>query len=420
MANWSPDLHPRDSEGKFARKGLFHHTRPERAAAIRKGGFRLDVEREHGSLFGVGVNLSTDERSSRLYNTESTKFVTGYDAERLDLQATVRNPYVVKVPTGSPRPGEYVDKQMRRDGILGKGETIGRGTYDPTRGQQITATLQAHGYDAVEVQEVGGVSHEVGGNQLIVFDPRAVHPEGPAPKPKAAPVKKVDAVRPMKEAGIAVRGNVVLRDGQERGTVTRQPNGKWRTSNTGDREFGSEANAAVIAAYSNPPRPAAPPTAPAPKKDRPKTYSVVGPNGEVFTRTSPRPYTHARVLDFGEKQPADRRYSATFHSSAKLASRPHPDFPNTKFTAHKVNEGGLATEMVDIDGNPAPDGVTPMGTSRKPLGPAGLQALRRARSGGRPRDRADVRQRADLRARGLLDGRDKLTPAGLAVLAETR
>lgn len=191
-ATWTPDLHPRDTEGRFARKGLFHHTRPERAEAIRKGGFRIDVEREHGSLFGVGVNVSTDERSARLYNTESTKFVTGYDAERLDLEATVRNPYVVKVPTGSPRPGDYLDKQMRRDGILGKGETIGRGLYDPTRGQQITATLRARGYDAIEVREVGGISHEVGGNQLIVFDPEAVRvtPSAAPPAPKKAPAPK--------------------------------------------------------------------------------------------------------------------------------------------------------------------------------------------------------------------------------------
>lgn len=244
-------------------------------------------------------------------------------------------------------------------------------------------------------------------------------------------------------------GAKVSRNGQEVGTITPTSSGRFKTSNTGDREFTNADNAAIMAAFSRPPAASTPsrgsqrstpaaPSAPAPsasggsapatrgsqratpeegaKKDRPKTFSVVGPNGEVFTRTSPRPYTHARVLDFGENQPPGQRFSATFHSSAALAAKPHSDFPRTKFTVHKASVGALATEQVDADGNPAPDGVTVMGTARKPLGPAGLQALKRARGGGRPRDRADVRQRADLRARGLLDRNDKITPAGRELL----
>jgi hypothetical protein len=204
MADFSPELHPRDPGGKFARKGLIHHTAPERAKLIRDGGFKVNVASEHGSLFGLGVNLSTDERSGRLYNAESTRDITGYNAERINVSADVRNPYRVTVPTGSFTPGEYLEKQMRRDGLLAKGETIGRGRWDPRRGPMITAALQREGYDAVEVVEVGGISHEVGGNQLIVFDPARVHVEAPAPRKAPArpksPARRVTAPAPAKTA----------------------------------------------------------------------------------------------------------------------------------------------------------------------------------------------------------------------------
>jgi hypothetical protein len=38
----------------------------------------------------------------------------------------------------------------------------------------LTQILKDHGYDAVVAKEVGGISDEVGGNQVVVFDPSKV------------------------------------------------------------------------------------------------------------------------------------------------------------------------------------------------------------------------------------------------------
>lgn len=65
-------------------------------------------------------------------------------------------------------------------------------------------------------------------------------------------------------------------------------------------------------------------------------YSVNLPDGTTHTRTSARPYTFARVIDFGSYGSGGWRYLVTFHATRELADRKHSDFPHMAWSVAPV------------------------------------------------------------------------------------
>ena len=130
-------------------------TSPEAKASIDSNGLRVGDGESDGAVFGRGIYLFADKRAADQYQAGS-----GYD-DVVTAQARVTNPFRVDAKPDAPD-GEYLlRRRMAAEGIAGTDEKL-----TPA---EITARLQAAGYDSIYVHQPDG-DDDIGGSQLLVFD----------------------------------------------------------------------------------------------------------------------------------------------------------------------------------------------------------------------------------------------------------
>ncbi len=164
---------------------FYHATTPEAAAAISKDGF-TSTGKKYGKVFGDGVYLATDAPTTDRYAKQ-----VGAGASVVEVKVNVKNPFVVKMEDlsdgfldiakrlpGGEAAFRKAQEKMVKDGV----------SHDDSRGKAIAAMLQDAGYDALKIEASPDAHHNVGGSQLVVFDPKNVVAVAPSPA-SAAPEK---------------------------------------------------------------------------------------------------------------------------------------------------------------------------------------------------------------------------------------
>lgn len=154
---------------------VFHVTRKTAASAIRNDGFKTEGE-TFGKLWGDGVYVATDDATTAIYQAEA-KQEMGFTPATLKLRLNVRKIYdykpgygdsafdlAAKLPGGRARLDELTGEYLARS-------FAGTWKGDP-RAAALRDMLTENGYDALKISAPGEIG--VGGNQIIVFDPKRV------------------------------------------------------------------------------------------------------------------------------------------------------------------------------------------------------------------------------------------------------
>lgn len=145
---------------------LYHVTRS--AQAIQAQGFHGKARGSgegSGAYFGAGTYFHTSKAHSDQYLQGTRAFGFG-DEQQILASAHVTKPFEVRVTAGEQNalPGQVMHRALRDAGLIKPGEKL--------QPSEITARLQAAGYDAVRVRQ-SQFSHDITGDQLVVFNPKA-------------------------------------------------------------------------------------------------------------------------------------------------------------------------------------------------------------------------------------------------------
>ena len=145
--------------------GLYHATPARNAASIRREGFRdSSGNGENGAFFGAGTYSHTRESDAK-ESLEGYRAFIDSSMEHVRADATVRNPFTVHATGRDCSPGQVMQRELTAQGVTRPGERLSPG--------QVTARLKSLGYDGVEVRQ-DGFNHDIGGNQLVAFDPSQI------------------------------------------------------------------------------------------------------------------------------------------------------------------------------------------------------------------------------------------------------
>lgn len=169
--SWKPAMTRREadrwSRDSAYRAPVYHATSPHSARAIHREGFSLGLHRL-GRLWGNGVYAATDDQTIRYYMQDLVR--RGDQVELLELRVNVRRVLTIWIDASSRHsPFDQAIRQL--PGGFGDYLLHFVGTRD--RALAMTRQIRSAGYDAFEVREDAPTA-AVGGNQLLVFDPRQV------------------------------------------------------------------------------------------------------------------------------------------------------------------------------------------------------------------------------------------------------
>jgi hypothetical protein len=143
---------------------VFHVTTVDAAAAIRQTGFDLS-KRRWGRVWGIGIYAATDESTLDIYRT-----IAEPTCEVLELRVNVTRILPIRIGAARHRtPLEYLLSRLP-DGMVRFIEIRLRLT---DVADAIRHVVVAAGYDAIEIVEAS-FTPAIGGNQLVVYDPRSV------------------------------------------------------------------------------------------------------------------------------------------------------------------------------------------------------------------------------------------------------
>jgi hypothetical protein len=208
---WKPVMTAAEADAFTAdsavRETMEHVTSRSGAAAIEKEGFKLDVAEATGRVWGNGAYLSLDADTTNFYTLHSP------GSTKLRVKANVQK--VLDFDATGLSPGESGVREIAADGLKKypefkkivkriEGEDLSllrelrkvraenpkaftgarekewlrqrgyRGGKIETDRAALTELLKAEGYDAIRITQRGAVSGSVGGNQLVVIDPKKV------------------------------------------------------------------------------------------------------------------------------------------------------------------------------------------------------------------------------------------------------
>jgi hypothetical protein len=150
--------------GSVFRAPVFHVTTVEAAASIRLHGFDLS-RRAGGRAWGNGVYAAVDRATRDRYMEHLGRF-----GVTLPVRVDVRRVLTIRI---GPTSGLPPVMQLLSVVPAGLRRFIDAGLVAPDRATALTRVLLDEGYDAVEIRE-DRFSASVGGNQVVVFDPRRV------------------------------------------------------------------------------------------------------------------------------------------------------------------------------------------------------------------------------------------------------
>lgn len=171
---WQPSMSPEEAKqwsADSARPGLFYRSvAPYQVSSIEKYGVRPSTR----YVYGPGVYLASDVDTAEFYRTlklrdfDSGKIEGATDDGIIAFRVRVKNPLVVDSRYIGTTYGQAAARAVleRIPGLENKF------FYNPG-GKDWEKTLREHGYDAVEIRNPW-IDPAVGGNQLIVLDPKAV------------------------------------------------------------------------------------------------------------------------------------------------------------------------------------------------------------------------------------------------------
>jgi hypothetical protein len=143
---------------------VFHVTTIEAAITIRRRGFDLS-RRSDGRAWGDGVYAALDQGTLGHYLRQ-----LGARGVALELRVNVRRVLSLHILNSSRRLPLLQALAQIPDGLA---RFIDAGLQAPNRATAFTHVVTEAGYDALEIWE-DRFTPEVGGNQLVVFDPRRV------------------------------------------------------------------------------------------------------------------------------------------------------------------------------------------------------------------------------------------------------
>ncbi|MCK9596448.1 hypothetical protein M0R19_04650 [Candidatus Pacearchaeota archaeon] len=198
---WEPVMTKKEAE-KWSRNSIvktdcFHVTREdvdETIEDIERGGLKIkNTSKGFGSLWGRGIYLSLDKKSSDMYLNEFSKqfickiniknpvYITTKDIKKYNDSSmeilTEKYPKIkeeVKKLISEIKNKSYLYKENPRgSNIFIKTMVPKDFTYSEYK-QITTKALENVGYDAIIIEDDYSHSFSVGGNQVLIFDPKKV------------------------------------------------------------------------------------------------------------------------------------------------------------------------------------------------------------------------------------------------------
>lgn len=218
---WKPSMDDGEAKqwaagGKIDRP-LYHVTTSGAGESIARDGFNTGAG-QFGKVWGNGVYLASDDASADIYAKQMA------DPEKLTTYAKVEKPFTARVSSNSPGTMyEDVAKQMpgglpayqkalqaakqRHASVKQEAEEkhpldaaaqmqymVDHGANAHPSAEAIQSVLSQAGHDALVIQQDGKPTKAVGGNQVVVFNPKQV--TSVSGQPTTAP----EAARPEKPA----------------------------------------------------------------------------------------------------------------------------------------------------------------------------------------------------------------------------
>lgn len=127
--------------------------------AIMRDGFDLG-KKKFGRVWGDGVYVGLDDETAQMYRSW-----TGPGARKMAIKVRVENPFVIQQSAKSRFTQEYIVSRA-----LDISEARARTMLQK---QAITEILEGAGYDALRIEALS-VEGAIGGNQMVVFNPKNV------------------------------------------------------------------------------------------------------------------------------------------------------------------------------------------------------------------------------------------------------
>lgn len=152
------------AEGSAFPAPIYHVTSDVAAASIMENGFDLG-RRAGGRAWGDGIYAATDDPTRRAYLNQ-----LGVRGVALELRAHVHAVLTVEIVVRSRIQPFWQLIAAVPDGTVRFLDARGRGDDVPGALKRIITNAR---YDALEIVE-GTFTWQIGGNQLIVFDPRRI------------------------------------------------------------------------------------------------------------------------------------------------------------------------------------------------------------------------------------------------------
>lgn len=168
--DWHPSMTRAEAEiwamnSKY-RSDTYHVTYPEAVDSISREGFDLS-KKKWGKMFGDGVYVGTDKATAKMY----THWFSNQQEKStiLTIKANVSNVLTVDMGMHDTKRTILILAGYKDP----RGDMAARG-FD-TVGSALVPMLQEKGYDALFIRmKKGADPEELGGNQLIIFNPRNV------------------------------------------------------------------------------------------------------------------------------------------------------------------------------------------------------------------------------------------------------
>jgi len=175
VIEWSPSMSRQDAEQWIkdsAYKNDTYHITPGVAneRSIRRNGFDL-TKSKFGRMWGDGVYVGVDQETADVYRQW-----TGRSARKLTIKLNVQNPFVYEEVYNNFKQADVLLSAQKLNSNVQANRIAAN---DLIREKGLSGALADLGYDALHIiPKSSGIPGagitRVGGNQIVVFDPRKV------------------------------------------------------------------------------------------------------------------------------------------------------------------------------------------------------------------------------------------------------
>lgn len=152
---------------------MFHVTDEDNVPSIKERGFTLGWKKSFGSVWGTGIYVTPDRKAAEFY-----EIISDYP-QRMELRVNVEKPLMIDlsaIPDDFDGAGlDYAAHKLpggeKRFAELQK--VVEPSRTEDTGTAALKAQMQENGFDALYIIDPE-VTQEIGGTQVVVFDPKKV------------------------------------------------------------------------------------------------------------------------------------------------------------------------------------------------------------------------------------------------------